>query len=139
MVDRIPKIESDSMRVLHKEDATDEHGGRGRHQPSQEEQEQDAFGPKLDFKDWTGKKPATTRHPSLWEKPTTESVAAPTPPPSEDEPTVEEPTLSTTITFLRATGILGANRRPQWGTISLYVFSFIGLVVAVTFVVSALL
>ncbi len=147
MVDRIPKVESDAMKVLRKEDTSDEHGGGGK-QKQEEQEEHDEFAPKLDFKKWTGDKDAGGQHhPSLWDKRPAatheeESVSAKTDEPIEvtaEETTIEEVTTSTTITFLRAVGFLDDNRHYQWGTIGLYFFAIVGIVIALSFVIRAFL
>ncbi len=144
MVERIPKIESDALRIQRKEDADDDQQ-RGKRGQQGEQEDHDEFAPKLDFKKWTGKQASSSAsHQSLWEKHHTKSAEGepalePEIVEASDETTVEESTQSTTITFLRASGIMGAHGRPQWGTIALYTFALIGFIFTVSFVINALL
>jgi len=146
MVERIPKVESDVFRVQHKEDASDD---KERQRRQEKHEEHDEFAPKLDFKKWTGdKSKPSPAHQSLWNRTPSTSVGEPQGPevgeavPTEmaEEPVYyEEQTTSTTITFLRAVGLVNRQGGPQWGTILLYAFALIGLVATVTFVINVLL
>lgn len=146
MVDRIPKVESNTMKVLSKEDTSDEHGGQGKQNPQDQQEEHDQFAPKLDFNKWTGDKTSEGQHhPSLWDKrpASTHSDANTANDPQEpievtsEETTMEEVTTSTTITFLRAVGFINKDRHFQWGTIGLYFFAIVGIVIALSFVIRA--
>lgn len=142
MVERIKKVEPDRMRIQRKEDPRDDqHGKSGQEQA---EEERDSFAPKLDVKKLVGEETASAgRHPSLWERRLT-----PRPAPAEGthettlaggEGTSEEVTVSTTITFLRAAGLINRRGTPRWGTIALYFFALIGFLFTVIFLLSALL
>lgn len=144
MVERIPKVQSDQFRLQRKDKASDDHSGGG--QEEQQEEEKDEFGAKADFSKWTGDKDAgAQRQPSLWERQPSagqtretglgESMESQL---TEKTP-LEEMTGSTTMTFLRAAGLITIAGSPRWGMITLYTLSFIGFLVAFISVMSALL
>lgn len=146
MVERIHKVETDSLRVERKEEASDEHEDKSQKGQSEKE-EQDEFAPKLSFEKWTGKKVSKSQSPQLlWNQRAASQTAISEADaqdeisePAQKEKTIEEATTSTTITFLRAAGILSLGGQPRWGTISLYILAFLGFLVALTIVINALL
>ena len=133
------------MRVQRKEDTTDDQQSSGQQEQHSEEDEKSRFAPKLDFKRAMREEgSANAPHRRLWDQPRaahSEAKGAQTSfmetsaPQLEEE---EEVTHSTTITFLRAVGLLRSSGHLNWATISLYSLALIGVVVAVVFLVNAL-
>jgi len=148
MVERIPKVETDPLRLVRKDDAGEEREGHGQQEQNEEHEERDDFSQNMDFKKWTGRDQAgSAHHPSLWErKPETlKSERAPT---TEDESTErvstrnlqeDEPTVSQSLSFFRATGLRNMRGEPRWATIGLYALALLGFVITAIFVLNALL
>lgn len=148
MVERLKKIETNTFRVQRRESGKEEHEGkRQQGQTSDEQEKHDEFAPKLDFTKWTGDEAAAAQHqPSLWERRPAAGSPEPEPPKppqaaieGDEEKTLEEQTLSTSITFLRAAGLIKREGGPRWSTISLYALAFVGFLISVIFVLNALL
>lgn len=147
MVDRIPKVDVDRMRVQRKEDAADDQGSGGHpEQQADEEEKKSSFAPKVDFKKaMRNDSAAPASHQTLWQRPTVPMSETATqqgdiatrakPEMVEDE----EVTHSTTITFLRAVGLIKRTGRLNWATLSLFAFALIGFVSTVIFLLHALL
>jgi nitric oxide reductase activation protein len=147
MVERIPKVEVDRMRVQRKEDAADDQQSGGQpDQQTDEEEKKSRFTPKLDFKKAMGEESAAPApHQTLWQRPTVTKRETP-PHQTGSETTAEAETIeaeevthSTTITFLRAVGLVRMSGRLNWATVSLYAFALIGFVSTVIFLLNALL
>lgn len=146
MVERIPKVDVDRMRVQRKEEADDDQRSGGQpDQQAEEEEKKSSFTPKLDFKKAMGEEStAPAAHQTLWQQPTVaKSETAPQSGPSStagaEMEGEEEVTHSTTITFLRAVGLVKMSGRLNWATVSLYAFALIGFVSTVIFLLHALL
>lgn len=152
MVDQIKKLETDRFRVQHKEDPTDDQGSQ--QQGQGEEEERDGFErPARYDKVLADERKSTGRHASLWSDPPRPSAQAVGP--GEIAPTIEAPllreeitetdalaeetTFSTTITFLKAAGLVDASGRPRFSFILLYGLALIGFIATTIFLLKILL
>lgn len=151
MVEHIKKIEPDHLHVQRRDEAHDDEEGRKR-QGEEEEQEgeKDRFGAKVHYGKVLTDEARTMRHQtSLWNQvPAPPPRVATAPPESETggatEPEVtgetDEFTFSTTtITFLRAAGLIDRHGRPRWPYVTLYGLALIGFVATTFFLLRILL
>lgn len=145
MVDRIDKVDTGHLRVDQKEGAHDEGGGQSSPQYDSPEQEKDEFGPKADFKTFIGTERQGKRpKSSFWNLSPAASSGARAEGAENRETELshdfdEEDTASTTITFLRAAGILDRRGSPRWFFIGLYGFAGIGVLFTMALILRILL
>lgn len=144
MVEYIKKVEPDHLRVQQREDPQDDEHSKRQQADQEPEKEKDRFGKKTDYKKvLTDEAKGKKRQATLWTR-------MPTPPQSsleegpgikrEDAAQTEEFTVSTTtITFLRATGLIDRDGHPRWPFVGLYGLALIGFIATSIFLLRILL
>ncbi len=143
MVDHIKKIEPDHFRVQQREEAQDEeHGKRQPQEDPEGKEEKDHFGAKANYKQvLTDESGGRRQQGSLWSRmPAPPVQKEDTAEPASPAHITEEFTVSTTtVTFLRAVGLIDNRGKPRWPFLTLYGLALVGFVATAIFLLRILL
>jgi len=137
MVEHIKKIDSSHFKVQQRQETRDKR--QSQQQASESEEEKDRFAKKEDFtKVLSDESEGRKQKASLWNQRLPPQSSGKKPESALKE--IEEFSVSTsTITFLRAAGILDQHGHPRWSFVGLYSLALIGFVVTTLFLLRMLL